>query len=97
MQKQPQTLYNRRRRRSSHRDCRRNCEPVKQIVQRNYSDSERGNDVHRKMNERGKHDHRNAENPNHFRQTEKAVIKIEKQAEPDDGKFQHDQPQSARE
>ncbi len=49
------------------------------------------------MNERGKHDHRNAENPDHFRQPEKTVIKIEKQAEPDDGKFQKYEPQSARE
>ena len=59
-------------------------------MKRDHGDADCSDDRDGQKDERGERDHRDAENPNHFRQTEKAVIEVEKDGEPDDGKFQKD-------
>src|SRR6185503_15203253 len=69
---------------------------VEQVVQRDRADAERGNGAQRQVHERGEHDHRPPDGPDHLHQADEAEVHAEPDQQVEDEYFDGDEPDAAR-
>ncbi len=65
-------------------------------MKRDHQQPNRGDHALRQVDQRGKDDHRHADDPDHLKKTEKSNVRIEEDAELHDRQLEKDQPEPAR-